>query len=135
VIARIHPIEGDGIYYAVSANKVKRVAKALIAQGSYDYPWIGVGIINLTPQIVQDRALETTNGVLVGNVFSDSPAEAAGIKVDDIIVAIDGIPVRNSADLTSYLGEFKSPGDAATIGLTRGTTQLELSLEVGTRQQ
>jgi len=135
VIARVHPTEGDGIYYAVSANKVKRIAAVLIAQGSYDYPWIGVGIANLTPQIVQDRALETTNGVLVGSVFSDSPAEAAGIKVDDIIISIDGVLVRNSADLTSYLGEFKSPGDAATLGLTRGTTQLELSIEVGTRQQ
>jgi len=68
-------------------------------------------------------------------VFSDSPAEAAGIKVDDIIISIDGVLVRNSADLTSYLGEFKSPGDAATLGLTRGTTQLELSIEVGTRQE
>jgi len=131
VIARIEPNEGDGIYYAVSSNKVKRVTASLIAQGSFDYPWIGVGIANLTPQMVQTRALETTNGVLVGEILAESPASAAGIEVDDIIMAFDGIPIRNVADLTSYLGEHKSPGEAATITLIRDTVQLELSLEVG----
>ncbi len=135
VVARVYPTEGDGIYYAVAANKAKRVATAIIAQGFYDYPWVGVGITNLTPQIVQERALETANGVLVAGVFGDSPAEVAGIKVDDIIVSIDDIPVKDSADLTSYLGEFTSPGDAVTIGLIRGTTDLELSIEVGKREQ
>jgi len=131
VIARIEPNEGDGIYYAVSSNKVKRVTASLIAQGSFDYPWIGVGIANLTPQMVQTRALETTNGILVGEILAESPASAAGIEVDDIIMAFDGIPIRNVADLTSYLGEHKSPGEAATITLIRDTVQLELSLEVG----
>jgi len=134
VVARRNPMESDGIYYAVSANKAKRVAEALIAKGSFDYPWIGVGIANINPQIVQDRDLETANGVLVAEVFSDSPAEAGGIKVDDIIVSIDGVPIRNSADLTSYLGEFKSPGDDTTIGVTRGTAKLELPIEVGKRK-
>lgn len=131
VIARIEPNEGDGIYYAVSSNKVNRVTASLIAQGSFDYPWIGVGIANLTPQMVQTRALETTNGVLVGEILAESPASAAGIEVDDIIMAFDGISIRNVADLTSYLGEHKSPGEAATITLIRDTVKLELSLEVG----
>jgi S1-C subfamily serine protease len=135
VIARVSPTEGDGIYFAVSANKAKRVAKALIAQSSFDYPWIGVGIANLTPQIVQDWSLESANGVLIGQVFSDSPAEAAGIETDDIIVSIDDMLVRDASDLTSYLGEFKSPSDTATIGLRRGATTLELTIEIGTRQQ
>ncbi|GAI50687.1 unnamed protein product, partial [marine sediment metagenome] len=90
VIARIEPNEGDGIYYAVSSNKLKRVTASLIAQGSFDYPWIGVGIANLTPQMVQTRALETTNGILVGEILAESPASAAGIEVDDIIMAFDG---------------------------------------------
>ncbi len=133
VIARVEPDEGDGIYYAVSANKLKRVADAIIAEGSFDYPWLGVAIVDLTAEIVQTRALETANGVLVEGVFAESPAEAGGIETGDIIVAIDGIPVRNIADLTSYLGEHKSPGEAATIALIRDTTKLESSLEIGKR--
>jgi S1-C subfamily serine protease len=133
VIARIEPEEGDGIYYAVSSNKLKRVAAALIAQGSFDYPWLGVGIMNLSPQMVNARALETANGVLVTEMATNSPAEAAGVKVDDIIVAIDGVPIRDIAILTSYLGEHKSPGETATLSLIRDTAELELSLEIGKR--
>ncbi|MFC1915705.1 trypsin-like peptidase domain-containing protein [Chloroflexota bacterium] len=133
VIARIDPGEGDGIYYAVSANKIKRVATSIIVQGFFDYPWLGVEITDLTPKIVQTRALETANGVLVEGILAESPADIAGIEVDDIMVAIDGVAIRDIAALTSYLGEYKSPGDNATITLIRGTTEVELSLEIGKR--
>jgi S1-C subfamily serine protease len=133
VIARVEPTEGDGIYYAVSSNKIKRVAASLIDKGSFDYPWLGVGIVDLTPQMAQERALETANGVLVQEVFSDSPAEAAGIEVDDIIIAIDGVMVRDTSAFTSYLGEYKSPGETATLNLLRDSSGLELSIEITTR--
>ncbi|OGO45102.1 MAG: hypothetical protein A2Z05_06815 [Chloroflexi bacterium RBG_16_60_22] len=134
VIARIFPTEGDGIYYAVSANKVKRVVDSILATGSFPYPWIGVGVTDLTPQVVVDRALETANGALVDVVFSGGPAQAAGIQNGDIIVAFDGFQVRNTSDLTSYLGEFKSPGDDATLEVMRGTTRMQIPIVVGTRQ-
>ncbi len=133
VIARIDPGEGDGIYYAVASNKVKRVATSLIDQGFFDYPWLGVVITDLTPQMVNSRALETANGVLVTEIATNSPARAAGIKTDDIIVAIDGVTMRDVAALTSYLGEHKSPGESATLTLIRDTNELELTLEVGKR--
>ena len=131
VIARVDPDKGDGIYYAVAANKVKRVAADLIAQGFYDYPRIGINIANLTPQIVLDRGLATANGAWVKKVLANSPAEEAGIQRDDIIVAIDGVAIRDIAALTAYLGEHKSPGDEATLTLIRGGHQLEVSLTLG----
>jgi len=48
VTARIDPVRGDGIYWAVSSNKMKRVADSIIAGGSFAYPWVGVGIADLT---------------------------------------------------------------------------------------
>lgn len=131
VIARIEPTEGEGIYYAVSSNKIKRVAASLIDKGSFDYPWLGVGIVDLTPQMAQERALETANGALVQNVFSDSPAEATGIEVDDIIIAIDGVMVRDTAAFTSYLGEYKSPGETATLTIIRDSSSLEKPITIG----
>jgi len=135
VIARIDPVIGDGIYWAIASNKVKRVADAIIASGSFAYPWVGVGITDLTPQMVQEKSLETTNGVLVTFIFPDSPAAAAGIQEDDIIVAAEGVPIRNIDELTSYLGEYKSPGDETVIEVIRGTNRLEISVEIGTREQ
>lgn len=133
VIARVNPERGDGIYYAVSSNKLKRVTASLINQGFFDYPWLGVDVTDLTPQEAKDRELDTINGVLVNEVLAGGPAETAGIKVDDIIVAIDGQTIRNVADLTSYLGEHKTPGEKATLTLIRGKTKLELPLEIGKR--
>ncbi len=131
VIARIEPNEGDGIHYAVSSNKVNRVVTSLIAKGSFDYPWLGIGITNLTPRLAESRDLETLNGVLVEGVFPGSPAAVAGIQADDIIIAIDSTGLRSVAELTSYLGEYRSPGNTVTVTLIRGTTRLELPLEIG----
>jgi 2-alkenal reductase len=135
VIARIDPIRGDGINWAVSSNKVRRVAGAIIESGSFDYPWIGAGIVDITPQMVRDNSLETANGVLVGAVIAGGPAKTAGLQTGDIIVAADGVHARDTGELTSYLGEYKSPGDEIVLDIIRGVDMLQLSFEVGRRQQ
>ncbi len=135
VNARISPSQGDGIYYAIASNKVKRVVEAIIARGSFAYPLIGTGISDLTPQQVKDRSLETANGALVGSVTSGGPAQTAGIQAGDIIISMDGISMRNISDLTSYLGEFKSPGDTTVIEAIRGSTKVKVSVIVGKRTQ
>ena len=131
VIARIGATTGDGINYAVSSNKVGRVAKSLIAQGSYDYPRLGLIITNITPQMAEDEGLETTSGVLVIAIELNSPAEAAGVAADDIIASIDGVTIRDTAGAISYLGEHKSPGDIAELGLIRDGASMELPVTVG----
>ncbi|MFC2020577.1 S1C family serine protease [Chloroflexota bacterium] len=131
VIARVRPEDGDGIHYAVSSNKLKRVSDSLINQGSFDYPWLGVEASNLTPQEAKGRGLDTINGVLVSRVVAGGPAASAEVKVNDIIVAIDGEGIGNIDGLTSYLGEHASPGEEATITLMRDGASLELSLTIG----
>ena len=133
VDARIAATEGDGISWAISSNKAKRVADSIIATGSFAYPWIGTGISDITPQNVKDKGLDTANGVIVGSVTDGGPASAAGIQTGDIIISMDDIPMRNIADLTSYLGEFKSPGDTAVLEVIRGSSKLKLTVTVGTR--
>ncbi len=133
VIARVEPEEGDGIYYAVSSNKLKRVADSIIVNGYFDYPWLGVDISDLTPQQVQDMDLESINGVLVNRVVADSPADTAGVQVDDIIIAFDGTEIGNVALLTSYLGEHTSPGEPAILTVIRGADTIDLPMEVGQR--
>jgi len=133
VIARVDPTLGDGVYYAISSNKVRRVASSLIERGSFDYPWLGVEIANLTPETARARNMETVNGALVTTVMPATPAEAAGIRVDDIIVAINGTLVQEVADLTCYLGEYASPDDEVTLALIRDGAKIELPVKVGKR--
>ena len=134
VIARILPTEGDGIYFAVSANKAKRVADEIIENGFFDHPWLGVIIEELLPEEVYDLGLDTGNGVYVAGVFGGSPAEDAGITAGDIIMSVNGVPMRNIADLTSYLAEYSSPGDTVILEIMRDDTIDELSVEIGSRE-
>jgi S1-C subfamily serine protease len=134
VIARVGPEEGDGIYYAVSSNKVRRVVDSIIAQGYFDYPWLGIGISDLTPQQVQDIGLESIKGVLVTQIVPDSPAKVAGVQVDDVIIAIDSTEAGNIAEFTSYLGEYKSLGESTTLTVIRDTVTIDISLEIGLRE-
>jgi len=133
VIARVDPERGEGIYYAVSSNKVKRVAADLIEHGSFDYPWVGISVTNITPKVAQERAMETTNGVLVKDILPGSPAEGSEIEVDDVIVAIDSVAIKNIGDLTSYLGEHKSPDDPVSFTVFRHAVKMDVSLKVGKR--
>ena len=133
VIARVGPEIGDGIAYAVSSNKVRRVADAIIEQGSFSYPWLGVEVSDITPIMAETLGRETVHGVVVGSVTSGGPAEGAGVQVDDIIIAINGVPVTEVADLVSYLGEYGSPGDSAVIAIIRDGTEMDLTVTLGTR--
>jgi S1-C subfamily serine protease len=135
VVARINTSEGDGIYWAVASNKFKRVADTIITGGSFPYPWIGVGIRDISPQEATEKALETINGVFVSDVISGSPGQAAGIRAGDIILSIDSTPVKDIDELVSYLGEFKSPGQAVLLSIIRGIEKMDISVIVGTRPQ
>lgn len=133
VVARIGPELGDGINYAVSSNKLSRVSKALISDGTFEYPWLGIVAIDLTPQAARDRGLSSINGVLVDEVAPGSPAEAEGVEVDDIIISLDGQEIRTLAELSSFLGEFTSPDQAVSIVLMRNGVSLELTVVIGRR--
>lgn len=133
VIARINPAEGDGINYAISANKIKVVAASLLEKGYFDYPWLGINMTNLTPQTAQTMGLDTVNGMLVTGFSSVSPARSAGMKANDVIIAIDGVALRDSGDLTAYLGEHKSPDEIAVISVLRDNIETEIAVQVGRR--
>lgn len=133
VIARIGPATGEGISYAISANKVKRVTDTIIEQGFFNYPWLGIEAGDITPETAEELDRETVHGVLVGTVALDSPAWKAGIQADDIIISIDGKTIKGMADLTAYLGEYTSPGDSTVVGVERGAVLLYLVVILGAR--
>jgi S1-C subfamily serine protease len=133
-VARLSPTEGDGIHWAVASNKVRRVATDILTQSYCDYPWIGISVAELTPDLVRDLGLESIYGVLVAEVIVGSPAQDAGLEFGDIIVSMDGTPINDSGALTSYLGEFTRPGDMVTIGILRDGTGLEVVIEIGSRE-
>ncbi len=133
VVARIGPEIGDGIAYAVSANKVRRVADAIIERGSFDYPWLGVEVSDITPLLAELIGRESIHGALVSLVTPGGPAKLAGVHDDDIIIAINGVAITGVANLVSYLGEYASPGDSAVLTIIRDNAEIELTATLSNR--
>lgn len=139
----------SGIGFAVSGNIIKRVVPVLIEKGSYDYPYLGIstppgGDLSLLER--EELGLTTTSGAYLMEVLAGSPADKAGLigghtatKIrglsggGDLIVAVDGRPVKVFGDLMSYIMTNKSPGDSIVIRVIRENQEKEFKLTLGKR--
>ena len=137
----------SGIGFAISINIVKRVVPVLITQGKYDYPYLGIASLNdLGLAQIEALGLKSFTGAYVTSVVSGGPAEKAGLRAGtqdtripnlkaggDLIIGIDGHPVRRFDDLLSYLITNKAPGDSVTLTILRGDTQMDVVVTLGKR--
>ncbi|MBC6936239.1 MAG: PDZ domain-containing protein [Chloroflexi bacterium] len=86
---------------------------------------LGVTFVMLDEQTAQERGLDLTEGALITEVAEDSPAQAAGLLVDDIITAVNGDVVDAEHTLRDRLLAYE-PGDTVTLSVQRGGELLEL---------
>ena len=131
----------EGVGFAVSSNTVTKIVPVLISDGKYDHPWIGVTISDIHIIIADIMDLSDTKGVLVYSVVPDSPADRAGLQGSnntvqyndaeylvggDIIVALDGVEIRNRHELSTYMLNFKSADDEMVMDVLRDGQVLQL---------
>jgi len=81
--------------------------------------FLGVSLIELTPQLREYFGASKDSGVIVGSIENGSPAEKAGLRIGDIVVAVDGKDVDSSWDLRRQLSD-KKEGDTVRIEYLRG---------------
>ncbi|KAA3646236.1 MAG: PDZ domain-containing protein [Chloroflexi bacterium] len=124
----------SGVGFAISINIVKRVAPALIANGSYDYPYLGISSLNeITLDIANELGLERAVGVVITQVVPGGPSDDAGLQVSDVITAVDGQELNSFGDMISYLFNNTSPGDTITFTVFRDGSSIPIELVVGSR--
>jgi S1-C subfamily serine protease len=123
-----------GIGFAIPVNLAKQVFPQLIATGKVPHAYIGITTAALTPSLVKDLNLPSATGALVQAVEPGSPAAKAGLRAGttqtssqlvaggDLIVGVDGKPVRTPEDIAAAIGDNK-PGDPVTIQYFRGHTK------------
>lgn len=139
-----------GIGFAVPVSTVNRIVPQLIANGEVDYPYLGIsGLSQLSlADIALEYDLPVTEGVLVTDVSAGSGAADAGLQGGDrtvnfnevpvvlggdIIVAANGIPIRNFDELIGFLVSNTSVGDTIILTIIRGDEVLDVSVELGAR--
>jgi serine protease Do len=138
-----------GIGFAVPSAIVQRVVPALIRDGQYEHPWLGISGTSLTAQLAEAMELDTDQrGVLVVDVVEDGPAAQAGllgsedeIEVGgmdtrvggDVIVAIDGQSLADFEDLVTYLVRNTEVGTTIQLSVLRDGRVEELDVTLAAR--
>jgi serine protease Do/serine protease DegQ len=114
-----------GIGFAIPINMARAVMQQIIQYGEVRRGQLGVQILDVTPQLAEASGLDVTEGALVSQVVPGSPAEKAGIQTGDVVVGVNGTPVRGAAELRNKIGllpidepvrlEIKRDGKTRTI--------------------
>lgn len=94
--------------------------------------WLGVVTQSVDYDLAEAFDLEVKYGVIVNELVEDSPAEKVGLKIDDIIVAIDSEEITDYDDLVDLLDE-RAVGDQVTISLFRDGEKLDVVVELAKR--
>jgi len=115
-----------GIGFAIPVNMAKGVMDQLIKYGQVKRGLLGVNIYDVTPDVAKEFGLNEASGALVAGVSQGSAAEHAGIKTGDIIVSINGTPIKNATELRNTIG-MQRVGDQVEIGLLRDGKPLKVT--------
>ena len=126
--------EFTGIGFAVPSKTISKIVPQLIEGGEYQHPWVGISGRDIDPDLAKALNLKNAKGFLVVTVVEDSPAEKAGLRgsseskeIDgvnyqvggDIILSVDGNPVRKIDDILIHLQREKSVGDEMVLEILR----------------
>jgi serine protease Do len=125
---------GQGIGFAIPINMAKEIAPQLEQKGHVTRGWLGVGIQEVTPELAKSFGIKEKKGALVAQVFSNSPAEKAGIEQGDVILEFDGKEVADSKDLPRIVAATPV-GKSVTIKLLRNGKVLDRQVKIGEMEE
>jgi Do/DeqQ family serine protease len=126
-----------GIGFAVPINMARTVMDQLLRYGSVRRGRIGIVIEDLTPDLARSLGTRRTEGAVIARVQPGSPAAAAGLRRDDLIVALDGAPITSGSDLRNRIGLTRI-GDAVALTVDRrgGERTVDVRIEpIGPAQE
>jgi serine protease DegQ len=121
-----------GIGFAIPASSAKQVMEQIIQTGGVTRGWIGVEAREITPEMGESFRMGATTGVLIEGVLRGGPAERAGLKPGDILVAIEGKPVKDPNAMLNLVAALV-PGKPASIKLRRDNKDVDVQVAVGKR--
>lgn len=123
---------GQGIGFAIPVNMAGGIIAQLKDTGEVSRGWLGVGIQNLTPELAEYYGIDEQEGVLVTQTYEGDPADKAGIREGDVIVAVNGQPIASSRELSLTVADA-GVGTTMSITLLRDGRKKKVSVELAKR--
>jgi serine protease Do len=118
-----------GYGFAVPINLARRVVRDLEQYGYVRRPRLGISVSPVTAVDAEAYHLDRIAGAQIRSVEDGSPAARAGLKVGDVVTALDGRPIDNASTLTTELAQRK-PGDKVRLTIVRGGQQRDVTVEL-----
>lgn len=121
-----------GIGFAIPVSTARTVMEAIIKTGQVERGWIGIESQDITPEIADSFNLKQDNGAIIAGVVRNGPADKAGMKPGDILVAVNGQPVPDTNVMLNLIAALK-PGGKAKLTVLRKNKQSTVDVNVGRR--
>jgi serine protease Do len=118
---------GQGIGFAIPINLAKTIMVELIKTGKVIRPWVGIGLQDITSELMKFFNLKEKAGALISQVYSGSPAEKADLRPGDVVIEVDGVKVINSQDVVREVLK-KQVGQKVNFVIFREGKRTEVSL-------
>ncbi|RJG02305.1 Do family serine endopeptidase [Noviherbaspirillum sedimenti] len=121
-----------GIGFAIPVSTVKTVMDSIISTGQVVRGWIGVEPQDITPELAESFGLGQKTGAIIAGVLRDGPADRAGMRPGDILIAVDGQTVNDTTEMLNLIAQLR-PGKTARITVLRKHQQASLDVVIGKR--
>ncbi|MDE0798953.1 MAG: Do family serine endopeptidase [Nitrosomonadaceae bacterium] len=121
-----------GIGLSIPTIVAKKIMEQIIQTGKVTRGYIGVEVQDLTKELAESFRLTNNKGALIAGVYPEGPADRAGIKRGDILIAVEGKPVTNSSDMLNLIAAL-SPGQTATLMILRNQEEKPFEIRVDKR--
>ena len=120
----------QGYGFAIPADLAKKVASDLMESGRVRRGWLGVSVTGISAEDAEAYKLPRVGGILVQDVVKDGPADKAGLKAEDVLLAVNDVPVQDSGDLQELVAELGPEAQAELEMYREGRRQI-VSVRLG----
>jgi Do/DeqQ family serine protease len=120
---------GQGIGFAIPINMARKIITDLVKKGKVTRGWLGVGVQPITAELAKSFGT-SGEGVLVNQVMPKSPAEAAGIKVGDALLSVDGKPIKDPRELQRLIADVDI-GKSVELTILREKERRTVTVQIG----
>lgn len=119
-----------GIGFAIPIKMANNIKEQLIETGTVTRGFLGIQMGQVNDDVSEYLGLENSDGVLIGKVLEDSPAEEAGLKQGDVIVELDGKRIEGLQKFKNMIAAIR-PGEKAKLTIIRDGKEKNVTVKIG----